>query len=145
MARQWVGFLTACMVVWSLTISAFAQVTTGTIVGTVQEQSGAVIPGARVTVTNTEKGTSLVFTTDQNGYYNAPFLIPGTYQVSVAKSGFQTAVRSGIVLQVDQQVKVDFTLTLGEVTQTISVTAAPPLVESQSSSLGQVINRAPVE
>jgi outer membrane receptor protein involved in Fe transport len=145
MSRQWVGFLTVCVVVLSLTVSARAQVTTGTIVGTVQEQSGAVIPGARVTVTNIEKGTSLVFTTDQNGYYNAPFLIPGTYQVRVAKSGFQTAVRSGIVLQVDQQVKVDFSLTLGEVTQTISVTAAPPLVESQSSSLGQVINRAPVE
>lgn len=128
-----------------LAASANAQVTTGTIVGTVTETGGAVIPGATVTVTNTEKGTSAAYQTDQNGYYNAPFLIPGTYQVKVAKQGFSTEVRGGIVLQVDQQARVDVKLSLGEMTQTVSVTAAPPLVESQSSSLGQVINRAPVE
>ncbi|MGH9470638.1 MAG: carboxypeptidase regulatory-like domain-containing protein [Terriglobia bacterium] len=145
MNRQRITFITAIAVVLSLTIPAGAQVTTGTIVGTIEEQSGAVVPGATVTVTNTEKGTSAVYQTDQNGYYNAPFLIPGTYAVKVEKSGFRTQVRSGIVLQVDQQARVDFALTLGEVTQTINVTAAPPLVESQSSSLGQVINRAPIE
>lgn len=128
-----------------LAIPASAQVTTGTIVGTVQEASGAVIPGATVTVTNTEKGTSLGYQTDQNGYYSAPFLIPGVYQVKVEKQGFRSEVRSNIMLQVDQQARVDVTLSLGEMTQAVSVTAAPPLVESQSSSLGQVINRAPVE
>jgi hypothetical protein len=129
----------------SLAVPSRAQVTTGTIVGTVQEASGAVIPGASVTVTNTEKGTALAFETDQNGSYYAPFLIPGTYEVKVERAGFRAEARSGIVLQVDQRARVDFTLSLGQVTQTVNVTAAPPLVQSESASLGQVISQAPVE
>lgn len=145
MTRQWVGFITVLGLALSLVASARAQVTTGTIVGTVQDASGAVVPRARITITNSQKGTSLFYRTDQNGYYNAPFLIPGVYSVTVAKTGFKTETRSGITLQVDQRARVDVTLSLGSVSQTISVNAAPPLVESQSSSLGQVINQSSVE
>jgi Carboxypeptidase regulatory-like domain len=106
------------------------QVTTGTISGTVVDKSGAVVPDARVTITNTEKGTSVVYTTNAKGYYSAPYLIPGTYQVSAEKAGFQRAVRSGIVLQVDQYQTMNFTLLVGRITQTVSVTSAPPLVEA---------------
>lgn len=145
MNRYAMRFVIIAALICLLPVAVRAQVTTGTISGTVEEQSGAVVPGATVTITNTEKGTSAVYQTDQHGYYNAPFLIPGAYAVKVEKSGFRTQVHSGVILHVDQQARVDFSLTLGEVTQTINVTAAPPLVESQSSSLGQVINRAPVE
>lgn len=145
MSQRLIAFTALAGAVLWFAVCSWAQVTTGTIVGTVREASGAVIPGATVTVTNTEKGTPHTYETGQNGYYNAPFLIPGAYQVKVGKAGFRTEVRSGIVLQVDQQAKIDITLSIGEMTQTVNVTSAPPLVESQSSSLGQVINKAPIE
>jgi Carboxypeptidase regulatory-like domain/TonB dependent receptor-like, beta-barrel len=129
----------------SLAVPSMAQVTTGTITGTVQDTSKAVVPNAKVTVTNSQKGTSLVFQTGPDGSYYAPFLIPGIYEVKVEKQGFRTQVHTGIVLQVDQQARVDFTLALGQVTQTVTVTAAPPLVQSHSASLGQVINQTSVE
>jgi len=129
----------------SLTAAAWPQVTTGTIVGSVTDTTGAVVAGAKITVKNMDKGTTLPFETDLSGAYRAPFLIPGTYQVTVEKAGFRTETRSGLVLQVDQQAKVDFTLTVGQVTETVSVTAAAPLVESQSASLGQVVNQQAVE
>lgn len=125
--------------------SASAQVTTGTISGEVHDATGAVIDGAKVTVSNLDKGTSQTLTTDPNGHYYAPFLIPGNYQVRVEKEGFNATVQSGIVLQVDQQARVNITLAVGQVTQTVNVTAEAPLVNSQSASLGQVINTQAVE
>jgi hypothetical protein len=145
MSGRLIGSTMALAVVVSLATVCSGQVTTGTIVGTVRDASGAVIPSAKVTITNLEKGTSLVYQTDQTGLYRAPFLIPGTYSVTVAKPGFRTVVRTGITLQVDQQATIDFTLTVGAVSQQVSVTAAAPLVESQSSSLGQVITQPQVE
>ncbi len=97
-------------VLMSLTIPSLAQVTTGTIVGSVQDSEQAVIPQAKVTVTNVDKGTSLVYQTDQNGDYRVPFLIPGSYRVTVEKDGFRSETRKGITLQVDQQARVDFML-----------------------------------
>lgn len=128
-----------------LSVPAIAQVTTGTIVGTVTDPSGLGVPGATIRVRNTDQGTELAYQTDSSGYYRAPFLIPGNYQVTVAKSGFRTDVRSGIVLQVDQQARVNFQLTVGQVTETLNVNETAPLVESESSTLGQVINEQAVE
>ncbi len=145
MTRQLTVITMVLGIVLSSAVFCSAQVTTGTIVGTVHDASGAVVPGAKITITNLQKGTSLVYQTDQTGYYNAPFLIPGAYGVTVEKSGFKTETRRGITLQVDQRARIDFTLSLGAVSQTINVTAAPPLVESQSSSLGQVVNQTTVE
>jgi hypothetical protein len=125
--------------------ACLAQVTTGTIVGTVTDASGAGVAGATVTVKNTDKGTSMAYQTDQSGSYRAPFLIPGTYSVTVEKPGFRTDIHSGIILQVDQQAKVDFKLSVGQVTENVTVTAAAPLVESQSASLGQVVNEQAVQ
>jgi hypothetical protein len=92
-----------------------------------------------VTITETNKGTSLQFVTDDTGSYTAPFLTPGTYSVTVEKAGFRRQVRSGIVLQVDQRARVDFTLEVGQVTETVDVVAAAPLVRSESAELGEVI------
>jgi hypothetical protein len=69
---------------------AFGQVTTGTILGTVRDSTGAVVADATVTITDTGKGTASAYKTDAAGDYNAPFLIPGTYDVSVQKGGFST-------------------------------------------------------
>ena len=122
-----------------------AQVTTGTIVGTVTDPSGAAVADAVVSIKNIAKGTVLAYRTDQNGYYRAPFLIPGPYEVRVEKPGFRAAVQSGIGLQVDQQAKVDVALTVGQVNETLTVTAEAPLVESQNATLGQVVNQQAVE
>jgi hypothetical protein len=124
---------------------AFGQVTTGTILGTVHDSSGAAVSGAKVTITDTAKGTVTTYQTDNDGAYNAPFLIPGTYSVIVEKEGFKRAESQNIVLDVDQKARVDVTLEIGQVTQTLEVTAAAPLVRSDSSELGEVIGKRQVE
>ena len=118
---------------------AIAQVTTGTILGTVLDKSGGTIVGADVTISETSKGTSQKYQSDETGSYYAPFLIPGTYRVTVEKSGFTKQVRNNITLQVDDKVRIDFTLDVGQVTQTVEVTSSAPLVKSESAELGDVI------
>jgi len=116
-----------------------AQVT-GTITGTVMDQTGAVVPNATVTITNT--GTGVVARTLQTGpagIYVAEALPVGTYQVAVEASGFQRAVRPGIVLSVADRLGIDFTLQVGATTQTVEVTGAAPLVQTQSGEQSQVV------
>jgi hypothetical protein len=120
------------------------QVTTGTILGTVVDATGSVVPGAVVVITESSKGTSQQFVTDGAGFFNAPYLAPGTYQVAVQKDGFKRELRSGITLEVDQRARIDVTLAPGAVTETIEVTAAAPLVRSESAELGEVITEQAV-
>jgi hypothetical protein len=128
----------------ALAIPAAAQVTTGTILGTVRDSTGAVVPGAQVTITETSKGTSTQYATDETGSYNAPFLAPGTYSVAIEKTGFKKQIRSGIIVQVDQKARIDLTLDVGQVTETVSVTEAAPLVKSDSADLGEVITESAI-
>jgi len=121
-----------------------AQVTTGTIVGTVKDSAGAVVPGATVVVTESGKQTSSTYTTDGEGSYTAPFLIPGTYEVSVEMSGFRKHVRRGVVLQVNQRARVDVALELGTFTEVAEVTALAPLTRSDSAEMGEVIEERAV-
>ena len=119
-------------------VAAMAQ-TTGTIVGTVRDNTGAVIPGATVTITDTEKGTIVKFTTDEPGNYNAPLLIPGTYSVAAEKDGFQRSIQPGVVVQTSSTQRVNIVLNIGSVNQSISVMTLTSLVETESSDVGQVI------
>src|SRR5260221_6941414 len=116
-----------------------AQVTTGTIVGTVKDSAGAVVPGATVTITETGKQTSSIYTTDSDGAYTAPFLIPGTYELAVDVQGFRKYVRRGVVLQVNQRARVDIALEVGTFAEATEVTALAPLTRSDSAELGDVI------
>lgn len=125
--------------------AASAQVTTGTIFGAVTDPSGAAIVGATVTVTDIDKGTVVTRKTDETGGFQFPFLIPGNYKVAVEQSGFKRAEQSGITLQVDQRARVDVQLTVGNVSETIEVTAAAPLVQSSSAETGQVIEQRAVQ
>ena len=120
-------------------LSANGQVTTGTIVGTVSDSSGAPLPGVKVTITDVQKNESKEYTTDETGSYNAPFLIPGTYRVSAEKSGFKRAASADIILNVDDKARVDLTLSVGDVNEVVEVAAASPLVRVESSELGEVI------
>src|ERR687897_2633032 len=81
--------------------AGFAQVTTGSITGTVTDASGELVPGATVTIRDLNKNTASTFVTDASGVFSAPFLVPGTYEVQVELEGFKKWVRSGLVLQVN--------------------------------------------
>jgi hypothetical protein len=145
MARRHVVIvLLAGIVAWGVVQPAYAQVTTGTIVGTVKDSAGAVVPGATVTITETGKQTSSAYTTDSTGSYAAPFLIPGTYELEVSMQGFRKYVRRGVVLQVNQRARVDLTLELGTFAETTEVTALAPLTRSDSAEMGEVIEERAV-
>lgn len=117
-----------------------AQVDTGAILGTVKDQSGGVVPGATVTITNEGTAFSLSTVTGNDGTYNFTPVKIGTYTVSVEFQGFQKAQRTHITLDVQQQAVVDFSMVPGAVTQTIEVSAAAPLLQTENASVGQVVN-----
>src|SRR5579885_1363144 len=121
-----------------------AQVTTGTILGNVRDTSGAVVTGAAISIREISKGTVQNFQSDENGAYYAPFLIPGTYEVTVEKEGFRKEASKPFELQVDQKARVDFSLEVGQVTESVVVTAAAPLVKSETAELGQVVTERAV-
>jgi Carboxypeptidase regulatory-like domain/TonB-dependent Receptor Plug Domain len=116
-----------------------AQVTTGSIVGTVSDTQGQVVPGATVVIKEVGKQTSTTVVTDANGSYTAPFLNPGTYEVEVELTGFKKYVRQGITVQVNDRARVDASLEVGQLTEVTTVIAAAPLVRTESSEVGTVI------
>ncbi len=118
----------------------YAQVDTGTILGTVKDQSGAVIPNAKVTLTNEGTTLSIVTTTGGDGTYVFTPIRIGTYTVAAEAQGFQKVTRPHITVNVQQQLVVDFEMVPGQIVQTVEVTAAPPLLQTQNGSVGQVVN-----
>ena len=127
------------------TCAAVGQVTTGTILGTVHDSTGAVVPEATITISDTTKGTVSQYKTDANGDFNAPFLIPGTYNVAVSKSGFKRSVSNNVVLDVDQHARVDFVMEVGQVSDTVEVTASTPLIRLDSAEMGEVVGKTQVQ
>src|SRR5215469_14365511 len=132
------------LVALALPIPGNAQVETGKIVGTVKDASGAVIADAAVTVTETHTNLAKRTTTNSNGEYVATELKSGNYLVWVERQGFKKARQTEFKLDVNQVVRVDFTLAVGTVTEEMFVTVAEPLVESETSSIGQVIEQTRV-
>jgi hypothetical protein len=121
-----------------------AQVATGTIAGSVKDEQGAAVPGANVTITEVNKGTVGTYTTDADGSFQAPFLIPGTYDVAVELTGFRKYTHRGVVLQVNQRARVDVTLAVGGLTETTEVVGLAPLTRTDSAELGEVIEERAV-
>jgi hypothetical protein len=121
-------------------LPAFAQVDRGAITGTVLDASGAVVRQATVTVTN--KDTQFALTTPVNdvGDYQVLALIPGTYSVRVSAQGFETAVREGIVLHVQDRLSLNFNLKVGSVKQEVVVSGTEPLLQTQTADVGNVID-----
>ena len=117
---------------------AFAQ-TGGEITGEVTDQSGAVAPNVSVTATNTATNVARSTTTNTSGVYSFPDLAPGNYQVKVAAAGFDTVVKTNIELQVQQTARVDFTLAVGQATQTVEVSATGELLTTEDATVGTVI------
>jgi outer membrane receptor protein involved in Fe transport len=132
-----VGFL----VLSSLCVSLYSQETTGTIRGFVTDPSGAAVGDARITATNTGTGRVYTAQTSVAGNYSIPLLPPGTYNLSVEASGFKTSVREGILIRITEVVALNIGLELGALTETISVQETVPLVQTDTSSEGRVIER----
>lgn len=124
----------------ALQVCASAQVSSGTISGTVWDAAEAAIAGAKVKVTQTATSVSRETVTDERGQFSAPNLRPGEYSVTVTATGFQGRTFTGIILAVDQTVSLPAVLQPGTLEQSIEVTAAAPLLDSSTSSLGQVID-----
>jgi hypothetical protein len=132
--------LLVLLAVLSLGIGAWAQKDTGTIAGTVTDPSGAVLAGAKVVVTDVDRGGSFTTTTNQSGEYVASPLMVGHYTVAVEHSGFKRAVSQPVALDVQQRAVVNIKLQLGQASESVEVTSAAPLLETQTSELGQVVN-----
>ena len=120
--------------------AAVAQQVTATITGRVTDPSGAAVVNAKVTATSVERGTLSTTTTNADGYFNLQYLLIGTYNVKVESAGFQTATQSNITLQMNQIAKLDFQLQVGNVETTVEVTASAPVLQTESTQLGQVID-----
>lgn len=134
------NIFTAIAVLLSIPMLATAQVTTATIVGTLADANGAQIGGASVTARNVDTGLTRTATSDEDGNFRIEFLPIGNYSIEVTPvSGFKRASRSGIVLNVSETARVDFTLEVGGVNETVTVSEAPPEVNTSTPELGRTI------
>ncbi len=136
--------LVACLLVLGLALSlvpvAVAQTVTATLTGTVSDQSGALVPNVKVLATH--QGTRIEYSAQSNdsGIYTIPFLPIGKYVVTAEISGFKKLVTNPIKLEVNQIARVDLKLELGEVTQVVDVTGVAPVLQTESTTVGQVIS-----
>ncbi len=143
MASRWLRF--AALFIFFSPASLFATDRTGTITGTVTDPSGAVIRKARVTVRNEETNTHREAVSNDDGDYTVALLTPGHYRVAVESTGFRRSVLTGVNVDVDQTVRLDFSLKIGATAEEVNVTDAPPIVQTDTSTLGQVVNNRLVQ
>ena len=120
-------------------LAVMAQVDTGAILGVVTDRSGAIVPGATVKIVEISTNAQTELVTNDSGFYSAPALRPGRYQVSVTKEGFRPQRSEPFDLRVQDRAQLNFELDVGPVSSEITVLARPPLLESETSSLGQVV------
>jgi len=116
-----------------------AQTNTGVIMGTVTDPTGAVIPGAKVLITHTDLQVTTESETNEVGSYVSPVLRAGPYAIRVEASGFQTLVRTGLVLHVNDRLRINLELQPGAVTEVVEVSSASPLIDTQSANVAVVI------
>jgi hypothetical protein len=134
--------LITCVAISVACTSFLSQGSAGRILGTITDQSGAVIPGVTVTIRDVDRGTTRTLTTDEAGVYNAPNLLPGTYLIRVELSGFATVERPNVKLEVGQDIRIDLSLKPGQQTELVTVQAETPLVETNNAELGGTIANA---
>jgi hypothetical protein len=121
--------------------SAMAQEFRGTILGRITDPSAAPVLGASIEALNVDTGVAIKSTSNEQGNYQIPFLVPGNYMVRVEQAGFKRVEREGIRVATNTQVTLDFALELGATTETVNVTASAPLLNTASADLGQVVER----
>ncbi len=142
---RWLSGLVVVAVAAVLSVpSLMAQVDTGSITGTVTDASGAVVSGAKVTLTDAGTGASLTTTTGSSGSYSFNPVRIGTYKINVTATGFKKDVAAGIVVDVSSNILRNFALQPGAVSETVEVTTEAPLLQSEDASVGQVVNEKSV-
>ena len=122
-----------------------AQAVGATLSGTVTDQSGGVVPNANVAVLNTATGDTRAVSTNADGIYSAPNLIPGSYSVTVTASGFQKVVQTGLTLTVGSSQTLNLTMQVGQSTQTVEVTAEAPIVNLANAEIGALTTEAAIK
>lgn len=143
---RWIAaFTLSALVVSVFATAAHAQEYRGTILGRVTDPQGGAIPGATVQVTNEETNVTSETVTQADGAYRVPFLISGKYRVGATVAGFKAFIQSGITVGVTQNATVNIKLQLGEMTETVTVHADSPLLDTASGGLGQIIDGKRVE
>jgi hypothetical protein len=138
--RVGLGLLMLGVVLGLLAGPAWSQEVTAAIVGTVTDPSGAPIPGAAVVVTDVDRGTQFVATTNESGAYNVPRLPVGNYQLKVSAKGFQTAVHQTFTLVLNQTARIDVPMKVGQVSETVEVSSSAPLLQTQSTEISTIID-----
>ncbi len=138
---KYVSFLTLSALLLLLTYSqcVFGQVDEGSIAGLVQDPSGAVVPGAQVTLLNTDQGITLNTTTSSSGEYTFSPVRIGHYSVSATAPGFSKTEQQNLQVKLDQHLQVNIQLKPGATTETVQVTTAPPELQTEEGSVGQVV------
>src|SRR4029077_13482961 len=125
-------------------VRVYAQVSGATLTGTVNDATGAVIPNAHLSIQNVATGEVRDVTTEKAGFYTAPNLLPGSYEVTVTAPGFSTEVRSGITLTVGAQQVLNLTMKVGQVSQKVEVTGEAPAVQLATSDISGVVGQTEV-
>ena len=124
---------------------AFSQAVNGSLVGTVTDSSGSSVPNAKVTLTETNTGVSRSTTTNESGNYTFSDLPPGTYTVAAEQTGFKRAARAGVDVAVNSTGRVDLTLQPGQITETIEVTGAAPILQTERADTGRTMETKVVQ
>src|SRR5512140_37882 len=141
--RGWMALIV--VVVLSMAGLAAAQVTSGSITGLVQDESGGAMPGVTITVKSEETGATRTAVTDSEGRYRVPGVRVGRYEVRAELEGFSTAVHSGINLTVNQEVVVRFQMKVGELRESVTVTTEAPLVNTTTAQTSGLVGEREVK
>jgi outer membrane receptor protein involved in Fe transport len=144
MTKQLIKYFIVALLALPLGSLVQAQQSTGSINGSVHDATGAVIPGTAITLTNTATSAVRTITTNQSGVYVFSDVQPGTYYLTASKEGFQKIDETGILVQVNQTITLDFTLPVGTESQTVTVEATTAQLEASTAELGTVINHQAV-
>ena len=115
------------------------------ITGTVTDPAGAVVPDAKLTVTNIATDIKTELQTNTEGFYRTPPLKPTEYQIEVSKQGFQTLIRKGVILHLAEILRLDLQLQVGELSQTVEITGAAPILNTEDARISEVIEQKAVE
>lgn len=135
----------AVAIVFLMAIGLQGQITTAEVTGTVTDATGAVVVGATITITNPATNTQRTMQTNSAGVYDITSLPPGAYNVRAEMTGFSAQVRSNVELQVAQVARIDIALQLGNVSETVEVTGGAPLLETENTAVGTVIEQRRIE
>jgi hypothetical protein len=130
------------MLILSLASVLRGQSPNASLTGSITDPDKAVIPGAKVTAIRTDTNLHYESTTNELGYYYVTDLPPGTYRVEVEKAGFKTVIRTGVVLNVQDVLEVNFEMALGSTSESVTVVAAAPILHTQDATTGQVVGRS---